>query len=195
MIGHQSLMKLMLDPLTISLDGNLTGFKSACARRGIRLEEPVSEPYKFKTLYDQTERDLNDFQDKVLSLAEMLDTNTEQLVKAEELCVLTLCDWFRLKRPSPVAQKAPAKKKPAKKGKAASPEGPSEEEKKAALALVTAKEENRHIRDFLLSPFLSNLEDYNAFLMTLDLAKREFLDSVDDIKRCLGRTANDDDMF
>lgn len=184
MIGHQSLMKMMLDPSTMSLDGD---FKSACATK-VKSNEHVPGGYRFKTFYDKTEKVVKDYQDKLLSLAEMLDSTTERFVKAEGLCIQTRCQFERSEDSELPLVDA---KKPSKHVLQGDAE--ESEELTPAEGLALMKEENGNMREFLLSPFVSIRGDFKLFLLTLAMAKTEFCNSIDDVK--LSFCIDDEDMF
>ncbi|GFX02974.1 uncharacterized protein TNCV_390591 [Trichonephila clavipes] len=161
MISHQNLMKLMLNPDTLELDPSVPRAYEKFQIVEKKVEE-ASDFAKFKTLYQKSEKESHMVREKVTSLANILDANVGDLVKAETTNTENRCNLAFLKNP-PVQEKATAKSKGKKKK---SPQTPEKDVKsKAEFNLLF--EENRHLRDFLLSPVLSNSEDLKLFLTSL----------------------------
>ncbi|KAF8765085.1 hypothetical protein HNY73_023083 [Argiope bruennichi] len=172
MISHQNLMKLMLNPDTLEIDESIPRVYSEFQIEEEKVEQ-ATDKQKYKTLYERSEKEVKLVEEKVLSLAGILDKNVVDLINAEELCAKNRCD-FEILKVSPVEK--PAAKSKDKKKMVEEPLDKSKEE----FDLII--EENNHLRDFLLSSVLSNTEDFKLFLTSLKNARREFLHSFEEIK-------------
>ncbi|GFS53367.1 uncharacterized protein NPIL_44011 [Nephila pilipes] len=177
MISHQNLMKLMLNPDTLRLDSSVPRAyeKFQIVEKKV---EVASDFAKYKTLCERSEKESQTAREKVTSLAEILDATVGDLVKAEATNTENRCDLEFLKNPP---QKATAKSKAKKKSPKA-----AEKDDKSKVELDLLVQENRHLRDFLLSPVLSNGEDLKLFLLTLKNAKEEFLRAFEETKKDIG---------
>ncbi|GBM51806.1 hypothetical protein AVEN_4318-1 [Araneus ventricosus] len=172
MVSHQNLMKLMLNPDTLEIDESIPRVYSEFQIKKEK-DERATDVQKFKTLYEKSEKEIELVKEKVSSLAEILDKNVAVLINAEELCTKNRCDFEILKIPP--EEKSTVKNKDKKKTT-------EETKNKSKEEFDLIIEENNRLRDFLLSSVLSNAEDLKLFLASLKNARREFLQSFEEIK-------------